>query len=83
MPSQIMMTASKFMVVAVFALALIFGTRWCILSFYSATFVPTDARGLQGQVLLTGPPSPSSHEEEAPAGTLAPQFQAVHASRGR
>lgn len=78
------MTASKFMAIMVLVLALVLGTRWCIVTFYSATYASTDPRGLAGKVQLSAPTRQLLQEEEAaPASTLAPKFQAVHASRAR
>ena len=71
------------MVVVVFGLALIFGTRWCILTFYSGTYASTDPRGVQGHIQLASPTKQSSQEKEIPFSTLTPQLQAVHESRDR
>ena len=78
------MATSKFMTIMVLALALVLGTRWCIVTFYSTTYVSTDPRGLAGKVQLSAPTRQLFQEEEAAlASTLAPQFQAVHASHVR
>jgi len=69
--------------VAVIALALMVGTRWCILMFYTKTYVPTDARSVQEPAHLISPPKTSPREEESPSSTLAPQYQAVQTARGR
>lgn len=78
------MAASKFMAIMVLVLALVLGTRWCIVTFYSSTYASTDPRGFTGKVQISAPTRQLLQEEaDAPASTLAPQFQAVHASHAR
>ncbi len=68
-----------------FVLALVFGTRWCILFFYEGAFVSTGRRGLEEQMLFAAPPSDaSSHEEGAPAPMSAPaRLPETGSPRGR
>lgn len=77
------MVCSKFMVIVVFALALIFGTRWCIVTFYSATYVATDPRSAQGRIPLANPTIQSSQKEEAAGEVPSPPFQVFKPSQSR
>lgn len=78
-----MMTWSKFMMVSVFTLALVFATRWCVLMLYTQTCVPTDARSLNAASQFGYPTKPPSKDDEPPASTLAPEYQAIQVSRAR
>jgi len=71
------------MVIAVFALALIFGTRWCIVTFYSATYVTTDPRSVQGRLPLANPTIQASQKEEAAGEAPSPPFQVFKPSQSR
>ncbi|MCX6898036.1 MAG: hypothetical protein NT105_04975 [Verrucomicrobia bacterium] len=77
------MACSKFIVIAVFVLALIFGTRWCIVTFYSATYVATDPRSARGAMTLATPTKQLSHEEETAGGPALPPFEVFKSSQSR
>jgi len=78
-----MMTWSKFMMVAVFTLAMVFATRWCVLMFYTQTYAPTDTRSLNAASQLGYPTKQPSQNDEPPASTLAPEYQTFQVTRGR
>jgi|GEM_PF-2985193 len=77
------MVCSKFIVIAVFVLALIFGTRWCIVTFYSATYVATDQRSAHGRLPLANPTIQMSQKEEEVGEAPSPPFQVFKPSQSR
>jgi hypothetical protein len=59
--------------VAVLVLALVYGTRWCILYFYEGSFTSTGQRSVEQQMLFAAPSSVAlPHEEEASARMSPP-----------
>lgn len=74
-----MMTWSRFMMVSVFTLALVFATRWCILTFYAQTYVATDPRDFNAASQLGHPTKQPSKD----ASTQEPEYQAFQTTRGR
>lgn len=71
------------MIVAVFVLAVIASTWWCIVTFYSATYVSTDARATPDPVTLTVSTKQSPLSEETPTPQPPPPFKTFQSSRGR
>ena len=61
---------SKFVLIMVLVLAVVFGTRWVIRYHYNQTYAPTDPRGIEGRIRMVGTPPPGA--EEGPAATPAP-----------
>lgn len=78
-----MMTWSKFMMVSIFTLAMVFATRWCVLMFYTQTYAPTDTRSLNATSQLGYPTKPVSKDDDPPASTLAPEYQTFQVTRAR
>lgn len=76
------MACSKFIMMAMLALALIFGTRWCIVTFYSGTYASTDSRGVHGNMQLAAPVKTSSGNKEVSFGAMTPPVQEAQASSG-
>lgn len=74
---------SKFIMIAVFVLAVVASTWWCILTFYSATYVSTDARATPGPITLATPTKQSPLPEEPPDTSPVPPFKTFQSSRGR
>jgi hypothetical protein len=74
---------SKFVIIAVFVLAVVASTWWCIVTFYSATYVPTDARVAPNPLTLAAPTKQSSSPEASPDNSPAPPFKTFQSSRGR
>ena len=79
------MNSSRFILVAVVALALVYGTRWCILRCYERGFVSTGRRDLEVQMLSATPPSDASPREEGASARVSPpaRLPEIGSPRGR
>lgn len=73
---------SRFTVFAVFALALVLATRWCILTLYSETHAPTSARATAAHIELAHPVQESAPKVDVPYSAMTPTIQAAQASAG-
>jgi hypothetical protein len=73
------MTGSRFITIAVFMLALIFGTRWCILTFYSGTYASSDPRGT---IQLTSPIKSSGQKSDVSFEAVKVPIQEAQAASG-
>ena len=66
------MNRSSFILVAVLVLALVCGTRWCILYFYEGAFASTGQRGVEERTLFAAPSPDAPPHEEADSARMSP-----------
>jgi hypothetical protein len=73
---------AKFTIIAVFVLAVIATTWWCIVTFYSSTYVSTDARATPDPLSLIAPTRESSPTEaHSDSSQAPPPFKTFQSSR--
>ena len=77
-----MMRGSKFLVIAALALALILGTRWCILVLYSETHKPASSSATAATTQLAHPVQQPAPKLEIPYDAMRPPLQEAQTSAG-